>query len=103
MPKPLMRMRLLRSCGTVASTRVRCLPMKIDTKMSKRIAIRAGKLDTGRGPASGYVVFTDSSSVPKALKLNMSEVSLPCMVRRQAAWCVGCRLPNMFVHCSTVQ
>lgn len=48
--------------------------MKLEAKMPKRVAVRAGKVDTARGPASGYVVFKEESSVLHALALNMSEV-----------------------------
>eukprot|EP00281_Chroomonas_sp_CCMP1168_P021456 CAMPEP_0206230526 /NCGR_PEP_ID=MMETSP0047_2-20121206/10312_1 /ASSEMBLY_ACC=CAM_ASM_000192 /TAXON_ID=195065 /ORGANISM="Chroomonas mesostigmatica_cf, Strain CCMP1168" /LENGTH=283 /DNA_ID=CAMNT_0053653967 /DNA_START=51 /DNA_END=902 /DNA_ORIENTATION=+ len=64
---------LFKDCGDIESVRMRSIP--IDSPgLPKKASIAMGKISTTRETCNAYVVFADSESAEKALKLNGEQV-----------------------------
>eukprot|EP00980_Cylindrotheca_fusiformis_P024198 scaffold11634_cov109-Cylindrotheca_fusiformis.AAC.1 len=80
---------LFKDCGPVASTRIRCLPVKGvklpperagDQNLMKKVCANTNQVDEDmKSTVSGYVVFKNIESVEKALQKNNSKVGGCCI------------------------
>lgn len=59
--------------GMVESVRLRSVPIKVDAKLPRKAAVASGAVDTARGSAHAYVVFSKESEAVAATAHNMQE------------------------------
>jgi len=85
--------------GRVESARLRSVPVSLDKKMPRRVAIATGKVDGGRGGAHGYVVFKEAAGAAAALAANMSEVR--CFRCGGLGFVVLCSVEGAAASCRT--